>query len=472
MGNAELIRAALPCSVELPAGTGKTETIAELVRSFAGEGGRSLVLTHTHAGVDVIRRRMRKFGVPIVAVTIRTLDSWCFDLIASFPALSGIEVEEEPDWALTQQYHEAGQRAIVTDAVLRMLQASYELVVIDEYQDCQVWQHDLVVQISQAVQTCVLGDRMQGLFFFGSGRPVDWDGDVIPSFPAVTIPIRPWRWHESNPVLGEWLLGTRTDLMNGVALDLTSGPVRVQPPSELHTTLYGLPPHPVTTVAIVKWPKDAAVLALKLGGGYTMIEELEGKFLRAFADVVDTGTAAQIADATLAYVLGCAFGIASEIDIKDRRPLLLGTPIDLSRVPTELRSPVTSLNAVLTNPDVEIIRRTLIAFSRFPGFRLYRREAWFGMLDALRLCETTKDLTAFAAVVSIRNKMRMIGRRPESRIVGRSLLVKGLEFDHAVVIAPEGLNAHELYVCITRGSHSVTLISDRTSFQPPRPQRT
>ena len=44
MGNAELIRTALPCSVELPAGTGKTETIAELVKSFADEGKRSLVL--------------------------------------------------------------------------------------------------------------------------------------------------------------------------------------------------------------------------------------------------------------------------------------------------------------------------------------------------------------------------------------------------------------------------------------------
>jgi hypothetical protein len=471
MANADLVRAALPCSVELPAGTGKTETIAELVKSFAAEGGRSLVLTHTHAGVDVIRRRMRKFGVPSAAVTIRTLDSWCFDLIASFPVLSGIDVEEEPDWGLTQQYHEAGQRAVVTEAVLRMLRASYELVVIDEYQDCQIWQHELVVQISHAVPTCVLGDRMQGLFFFGRARPVDWDQDVLPAFPAATIPVHYWRWHVSNPKLGEWLLDARSNLMNDIPLDLASSPVGVKSPSELHATLFGLPPHPVSTVAIVKWPKDAAVLALKLGGGYTMIEELEGKFLRAFAEIVDNGTSVQIADATLGYVLGCAFGVAGEIHMNDRRPLQFGTPINLDRVPSGLTAAVAALNALLVSSGVGAIRRTLVAFSRFPGFKLYRREAWFGMLDALRLCETTDDLTALAAVVSIRNKMRSMGRRPESRIVGRSLLVKGLEFDHAVVIGPEGLNAHELYVCLTRGSQSVTVISDRTTFQPPRPQR-
>ena len=52
-----------PCSIELPAGTGKTQLIAA-VASLAGDlGKRTLILTHTNAGVTVIKNRLRRFGV-------------------------------------------------------------------------------------------------------------------------------------------------------------------------------------------------------------------------------------------------------------------------------------------------------------------------------------------------------------------------------------------------------------------------
>lgn len=51
-----------PCSIELPAGTGKTQLIAA-VASLAGDlGKRTLILTHTNAGVTVIKNRLRRFG--------------------------------------------------------------------------------------------------------------------------------------------------------------------------------------------------------------------------------------------------------------------------------------------------------------------------------------------------------------------------------------------------------------------------
>lgn len=59
----EVVLRALPCSVALPAGAGKTELIAASVAKATQQGGTCLVLTHTHAGVDALRRRMKKFGV-------------------------------------------------------------------------------------------------------------------------------------------------------------------------------------------------------------------------------------------------------------------------------------------------------------------------------------------------------------------------------------------------------------------------
>jgi hypothetical protein len=43
--------------------------------------------------------------------------------------------------------------------------------------------------------------------------------------------------------------------------------------------------------------------------------------------------------------------------------------------------------------------------------------------------------------------------------VGTTLLVKGLEFDHAVVLDADALDAKNLYVALTRGARSLTVVS-------------
>lgn len=47
-----------------------------------------------------------------------------------------------------------------------------------------------------------------------------------------------------------------------------------------------------------------------------------------------------------------------------------------------------------------------------------------------------------------------------ARVVSRPLLVKGLEYDHVIILNPGNYSAQELYVALTRGSKSVTVISD------------
>lgn len=468
--HADLIRESLPCSVELPAGTGKTETIASLVGLMAREGKRSLVLTHTHAGVDALRRRMTKHGVPRAAVTIRTLDGWCFDLIAHFPDLSGIAVGPQPDWAQSMSYHRAGARAAATAPVARMLSASYELAVVDEYQDCQLWQHDLVSVIAATVPTCVFGDRMQGLFFFGKQQPVLWH-EVTATFPPLDLDVIPWRWRDTDPELGAWLLDVRRTLLDGGLLDVSGSPVRLAHPDTTRSVLYGMPRPAETVVAISRFPRSAARLASSLGGRYTMIEELEGKHLRKFAEFIDGGNPATVARETVQYTIECANGIAEVIPSKARKNLGSGAAIRAGKAIKEAPGAVAAVNAVLVSPDASTVRAALRQLSQVPGFKLFRREAWFGILDALRLCEATPGLAAVDAVDNLRNQLRTTGRRPEARIVGRALLVKGLEFDHAVIESPGECNAHELYVCLTRGSRSVTLMSEQTQMRVFRPQR-
>jgi DNA helicase-2/ATP-dependent DNA helicase PcrA len=50
--------------------------------------------------------------------------------------------------------------------------------------------------------------------------------------------------------------------------------------------------------------------------------------------------------------------------------------------------------------------------------------------------------------------------------VGTTLLVKGLEFHHAVILDADALDTKNLYVALTRGSKSLTIVSRSRVIQP------
>jgi DNA helicase IV len=46
------------------------------------------------------------------------------------------------------------------------------------------------------------------------------------------------------------------------------------------------------------------------------------------------------------------------------------------------------------------------------------------------------------------------------------LLVKGLEFDHVIIVDVERFKRNDLYVALTRGARSVTVISESYILRP------
>ena len=62
---------------------------------------------------------------------------------------------------------------------------------------------------------------------------------------------------------------------------------------------------------------------------------------------------------------------------------------------------------------------------------------------------------------------RIAGRPVEHRTVSRTLLVKGLEFEHAVVLNGAEHDVRNLYVAMTRGSKSLTVLSESPTMRPP-----
>ena len=114
-----------------PAGFGKTHLIAEAVSRGSN---RQLVLTHTYAGVNVLRRKMGELRV----------SQHCFGLTPSLVLRCG-SVSRTPRLPDGQANGQLATmvRAISACSVLldsafirRIFRASYAGLYVDEYQDC------------------------------------------------------------------------------------------------------------------------------------------------------------------------------------------------------------------------------------------------------------------------------------------------------------------------------------------------
>jgi hypothetical protein len=457
----------LPCSVTLPAGTGKTELIAAVVSEVSKQDGTALVLTHTHAGVDALRRRMRKFGVAKDRVVVRTIDAWCFDLIRHFPQLAGLEVPEAPVWADSCAYHQAAARAVGTHAVRRMLSVSYQVVLVDEYQDCLIDQHNVILGVARAVPTAVFGDPLQGLFDFGTNRPVQWGSDVLAAFPDMAVDYRPWRWQHDNSELGDWLLSIREALQTGQPVDLVGAPVKWVQADGLQTqnsVCFGAPIDDGSVAALGRFRPDCVTVASRLQGTYAVMEALDEKATSTFCALVDHSGPPALASGVVQFAVNCATGVAVHLPAALRTRLASSKPIG-TRKP-ELQATFDAVNRILSSPSPGTVRAALQTITRLPGVTVYCREAWREALAALQHATLDPRLSVVEALAKVRNHARTTGRRSEPRIVTRPLLAKGLEYKHVVLLDADQYTAVELYVALTRGSKSVTVISKSPQITP------
>jgi hypothetical protein len=457
----------MPCSVQLPAGAGKTQIIAAVGALASEAGERVLVLTHTNAGVDALRRRMRAFGVAASQVSVETIASWSHALVRHYPQLAQFSAPPVPDWADCRRYYTGAGLVASAQAIRQMLAASYDLAVVDEYQDCGTDQHALIVALSEALPIAVFGDPLQSIFDFGGNVPVTWETDVAARWPNLDLPVRPWRWVGHNEALGQWLIDIRADLMSGTPINLDgTAPVTwiAATPQTRTSTCYNQPANSGSVVAIGNLPYDCATQARALGGTYTVMEEIEGKEMLRFAAVVDQAKPELVAAATAEYGKRCAAKVAEALNPAVINKLKAGKPV------THLKRPgaenaLQRLSELLTDPSPARIRDALVAIGAIDRIRMYRHDAWYTMLAALQIAPAS-NISVSAAVAQLRNRTRATGRRTMQRIVSRPVLIKGLEYDHAVVLDADVHTPTALYVALTRARQTLTILSQAPILRP------
>lgn len=189
------------------------------------------------------------------------------------------------------------------------------------------------------------------------------------------------------------------------------------------------------------------------------MEELDCEALMDFAEKLDsTKSGHHWAVTLLDFASECFTEVGPRLK-SFRSQYDLGNTPDASRLTTNRRV-VESLNSLASSPSASALVAAARTLDRIPKAKLYRRELWNEMKTTLRTHEGSKASTFRETAWQVRDRSRRLGRRTEDRVVSTTLLVKGLEFDHAVVTDTEELSAKELYVAMTRGRRGLAVVSE------------
>ena len=159
-----LIQAKQNAAIVAPAGHGKTEMITDLVDKLSG---RKLVLTHTNAGVDALQQRMSRKNISKEKYYLTTISSFCMKWCDAYPNTAGVDsVVKMTDNKFYPMVHAGAVRIFQNEWARKVIETTYSCVIVDEYQDCVLLQHQIFVELNKTLPVYVLGDPLQAIFGF------------------------------------------------------------------------------------------------------------------------------------------------------------------------------------------------------------------------------------------------------------------------------------------------------------------
>lgn len=450
-------------SVVAPAGCGKTQLIANALKNRDAKKP-ALVLTHTNSGVAALRARLEQLGVSPRSYRLSTIDGFAIRLISTFPERSG----HDPNIIIRSQpvYREIRQHALTMLSARHVddiVEASYDRLFVDEYQDCSGVQHAIVSHLACIVPTCVVGDPMQAIFTFNDALP-DWDGEVCATFPVVGELKEPWRWKNAGTEkFGRWLLEIREALLQRESVDLNGAPAEVewiqldgtqQDHVKKRAACRANPPGGQGSVLIVgnsRMPDQQQKFASETPGAVT-VEAVDLRDLIGFSQRLDLE-----ADNAISVIAQFAETMMTNVGAAD-----LISRVNIILRGTARRQPSDVENSAIAFHHERTYRRALdllIEINREAGVRIFRPALLRATRRALELSCGAERITFPEAAIRIREQNRILGRTLPKRAVGSTLLLKGLEAEVVVILDGDEMNARNLYVAMTRGSKKMLMCS-------------
>lgn len=439
-----------------PAGCGKTQFLVGSVK--ANSGGRVLVLTHTRAGVAAIRGRLRKAGVVQQSFRVATLDAWSAWLALRFPRTSGFVASgTAADYANAR---EAATNLIRQPGIRRLLATTYSRLLVDEYQDCGNGQHDMVLALCEAIPTLALGDPMQRIFTFGPDGLPSWDS-VVSVFGQSWELSYPWRWEKAGEGgFGAWILEQRQRLLAGGSVNFSAAPTNVRwivrPGAEsdyFAVQRSALPRKQNETVIVINSSRDrdGRHRIARGGFGLSVVERADLPDLLTWAAKLDRAVSTTRAWQIIQFAHDVMTGIDSPSLLRRLNEVRCSTATD----------PVTDEERALLSLDTSYggdgVAVALHELAKPRERMLFRHELFEAMCQTANLATGSRSF--MAAAMKVVERRAADGRILPRRAVGSTLLLKGLEADHAVVFDADSMSHADLYVAMSRASRTLTLVS-------------
>lgn len=445
--------------VESPAGCGKTEAIIRAVGDYCD--GRQLVLTHTHAGVDALRERFSRHSVPTAKYHVDTIAGWAWGWVRKYPHNAEYAGSKEiADW---NDVYAAMSALLQKDFVRLGVTNSYTGVIVDEYQDCTVAMHQLIVHLKTLLPCRILGDDLQGIFGFRADPLVDWSTVTCEFADNLGVLQTPHRWlkGDSNEALGHWLLSARGEIRRNEEPEYRGAPVdrRTVRYADLGPQLIRLL-HQKPGRTCVIGPKarrlNPGIETTLVKNNCRVLEPNELSELRSLIIPLSGQSPEEKCKAALDFLFRSYGGLGGN-DKAFIKKLLFGEkqrPRNADKcLLCQRHAKGTTLEAVLDLVKyIEGIDGTSCKLSE--SIRALK-------CIVERYREDGTDLKALYADEI--GKRKHHSRSSFYRCTGSTLLVKGLEFDHVIILRDANWQRNwgshkDLYVALTRGSKTTTLV--------------
>lgn len=484
-----------PKSIVLaPAGHGKTHAIAECVEELETVASKPiLILTHTHAGVASIRSKLKALGVSREVYQVETISSFAQRYALAF-LIDILELPSQEDNSYFTIIQTKAKELLANPSVILVVQRSYSHLFVDEYQDCTVLQHEIIMNLSSVLPTHIFGDPLQSIFNFGREPIVDFNKHLsgVATFNILDVP---WRWRVNNncEALGYKILEIRQSLLSSGRVSIcsdTTANIKVDIRTDESTDYSSGGYFSAIQTFIKSFATNSTLIVVpsyiddrhRLHGAineriklqsridfrneFTLIEAIDDNSYYSVANSIDN----LISDITRARKkVSKIKDIIDGFDFKatDVDPWFNGDIV--SKRQGENKIPSLKLDALVSsfidNPSLQGIKFIIAFFSIERHYKSKRPDKLHALMKCIDEAINSGD-TVRQCMYQYKNRIRKNGRKIEGKCIGTTLLTKGLEFDNVIVLdAHRFADKQNFYVAISRACKNLVIISKSQNLQ-------